>query len=162
MMKFRLVANNSKAIHPELVLSEKVWRPVRSLMAIANQRILEKKGSKVVEFEELQDLDHNAGYGLDNDCASTLAEEMELLIDDPFTIVDYGMTVDITGGEEFLTYPVHMATEYFEEVGTGKFYASLQDENIIGKRVQSHLRAQKSEVLEVINFMKLSDGFQMP
>jgi hypothetical protein len=162
MIKICLVANKESALESELVMPERSWRPARSLMAIANQKHSERKGWPVVTFEELQDLDENLGHGLDEAACLLLANEMEALVDSPFELVDYGMTVDIEDGDMVYTYPTDMTTAYYEEIETGKFFSSLEDDDILGKRVRSWFRTTKAELQEVITFLKVCGGFAMP
>ena len=161
MIKMKLVAQNCESMQ-ELIINENEWRPIRSLMAIANRRYLEREGDPIVLFEELQDIDENINHGLDESACLLFAREMESLIDDPFTLVDYGMTVDIKDGKEIYTYPLNMCTAYFEDINTGQFYESFDDNEIVGKQVHSWLRATKTEMLNVIVFLKVCGGFTMP
>jgi hypothetical protein len=161
MLKIQLVAEN-KTVQPELTVAESVWRPARSLMAIANQKHLEKKGEPVVSWETMHDIDESIGCGLDGSACFLLASEMEELMGDPFSLVDYGMTVDIKDGDMVFTYPTEMATAYFKDVDSGEFIATLEEEGIVGKRVYSWFRAKQNEVQEIVDFMKNCGGFTMP
>lgn len=161
MLKVRLLAEN-KTPQEDLVLGENYWRPARSLMAIANQKYLEKNGQPVVPFGHLEDIDENLGHGLDATSCRLLAEEMEKVLGDPFGLVDYGMTVDIEDGNVFYTYPTDMCTGYFEGVDDKHFYASLEDDDIVGKRVRSWFRTPEETMKEVICFLKVCGGFSMP
>lgn len=160
MLKLRLVANNDTA--GELVLEEKHWRPARSLMAIANQKFAEKKGDPVVMFGELKDIDENIGHGLDDAACYILSREMKEVAEDPFGLVDYGMTVDIEDGEMVYTYPTDMCYAHFEDSKTGKYYTSLESNDIVGKQVRSWFRTPKAKMDEIIDFMSACGGFSMP
>lgn len=163
MMKFKLEAQNPTGPE-ELIVTERAWRPVRSLMAIANHSMIKSNGFAITEFEDLENLDVSVGNGLDAEICTKLAEEMERLLQDPFAIVDYGMTIDIKDGEEAYTYPTNMCTAYFEDVDTGDFYASLDDSDIVPNqtRIRSWFRATTEEMQEVIDFLKSCGGFMMP
>jgi hypothetical protein len=146
----------------ELTISEKEWRPIRSLIGIANRKYEEKNDCSIIGYDELRDLDENIGHGLDDSACICLAKEMEDILNDPFALVDYGMTIDIKNGKSFLTYPTKLCTSYFEDVETEKFYESLEDESIIGRRVQSFFRTSEPTLQNVISFFKKCGGFIMP
>jgi hypothetical protein len=163
MMQFRLVASAPAAdTQEDLVINERAWRPARSLMAIANQRYIERDGSPIVSFEELEDVDQNTGYGIPEAECRQLANMMEAILQDPFVMCDYGMTTDIEGGETAYTYPSDMCTAYLEDVETGAFYENLDVEGIVGRRVRSWFRISEEEMKGVIDFMKTCGGFVMP
>jgi len=164
MMKLKLVAiKPEKGTREDLIVDEKYWRPARSLMAIANQKIFERSGQLVEWVETLGDLDENTGCGIESDGNCTvLAEEMEELMKDPFAISDYGMSVDIDDGEVAYTYPNTMCTAYLEDADTGEFYESLESPGILGKRVRSWFRTPEDKMQEIIAFMKSCGGFRMP
>lgn len=163
MMKLRLVAKNpEKGTPEELIVDEKHWRPARSLMAIANQKVLERSGSPVEWFETMGDIDENTNYGIDDANCTMLAEEMEYLMKDPFSVSDYGLSVDINDGEVAYTYPNQMCTAYFEDVDTGDFYESLESPGILGKRVRSWFRTPEQKMQEITTFLRTCGGFSMP
>jgi len=163
MMKLRLVATQpEKGTPTELIVDERKWRPARSLMAIANQKVLERSGLPVEWFENLGDLDENTGHSIDDANCTMLAEEMEELMKDPFSVSDYGLSVDIDDGEVSYTYPNTMCTAYFEDVDTGEFYENLDSPGILGKRVRSWFRTSEEKMQEIVAFLRSSGGFSMP
>ena len=162
-MKLRLVATNPAPNTPaDLVINERAWRPARSLMAIANQKVIEQLGSPAVLFENLEDIDDCTNHGLQGEECRQLASMMEKVLDDPFAICDYGMTTDIVNGETAYTYPTDMCTAYFEDVENGDFFENLDAPNIVGRRVRSWFRTTEPEMKGFINFLKTCDGFKMP
>lgn len=161
MMKVRLVPENKTKME-ELIVDEKSWRPARSLMAIANQKYLEQNGELITSFIELKDLDENIGHGLNDTQCKLLAAEMQKLLGDPFGLVDYGMTVDIVNGNTFYTYPTDMCTGYVEDVIIGSLFVSLDEDDIVGKRVRSWFRTSEAQMKEIIEFLQVSGGFTMP
>ena len=163
MMKLRLVANQPEPGTPEdLVVNERNWRPARSLMAIANQKVLERSGLPVEWFDTMGDLDENVNRSIDDENCTMLAEEMEELMKDPFSVVDYGLSVDINDGEVAYTYPNQMCTAYFEDVDTGDFYENLDSPGILGKRVRSWFRTPEKELQKITAFLRSCGGFSMP
>jgi len=163
MTQLRLVADhpapNSKE---DLIVNEQAWRPIRSLMAIANQKFVERDGSPLVRFDCLEDIDDNTNHGIDGDACYQMAEMMSNVLEDPFAICDYGMTVDISDGETTYTYPTNMCTAYFEDVENGKFFESLDSPGIVGRRVRSWFKTTEPEMQLVINFLRSCGGFKMP
>ena len=91
------------------------WRPVRSVMAIANQRQFEKTGSLPVPYDFMENLDGNYGYKIDDpDTCERLGAEMIDLISTPEILEDYGMTVLSQDGSFVFTYPLSACTSAFE------------------------------------------------
>ena len=161
---FTLVAlRPSSNISKRLEIIERKWRPARSIMAIANKKVYDDIGLYPIQFESMVDLDDNASYGITNPKACrALAKAIRTLLSDPFAIVDYGMTMDIDNGVSVYTYPTNMCTAYFEDVDSGELYETLNEPNIIGKRVRSWFRISEDEMSEVTKFIEESHGFHMP
>jgi len=91
------------------------WRPIRSVMAIANQRCYEKTGSLPVPYESMESLDGNYGYRIDDpNICIRLGEEMIALAHNPEVLEEYGMSVRIEDGSFVYTYPVDACTGCFE------------------------------------------------
>lgn len=163
MMKRELVATNpAPNTKSELVITDKAWRPARSILAIANQKFAERDGSPLVPFEALEDIDDNVNAGLDESECRQLAEKTEELLGDPFALCEYGMTIDIVEGNAFYTYPTTMCTAYFEDVENEQFYSNLDEPGIVGRQVRSWFRLSEKEIKELINFMKSCGGFRIP
>jgi hypothetical protein len=163
MLKIRLVANNPDEGTPkELEIEEREWRPARSLMAIANQKVKEREGRPVIWFDSLENIDENVGGGIqDDDLCIALAKEMKELMSDPFEISDYGMSVDLDNGVAIYTYPVEMCTAFFEDED-GKFYETLESPGIVGKRVKSWFRTDENQMNKIVDFLLSCGGFSMP
>ena len=128
------------------------------------QKITERIGrlGESTEAYKFEDIDENINHGLDDAACYLLAKEIKEVIKDPFGLVDYGMTVDIDDGDVVFTYPVDMCTAYFEEPDTGKFFSSLENPDIVGKRVRSWFRTTEEQLKEITNFLENCGGFTMP
>lgn len=142
-------------------ISEWIWRPIRSLMAIANHRLGETYGSLPVPYDAMEDLDSNYGYGIsDPEVCRQLAREMINLVNTPGSIDQYGMTVDMEDGEFVFTYPVHMCTSAIEHRETKEIISDISKHK--PEELRSFFRADEPSVLQFVEFLKTCDGFGMP
>ena len=108
-MNFYIQSKNTDINSMEI--TEWIWRPIRSFMAIANHRLGEKNGSLPVPYDYMENFDHNVGDRLSSpEACRYLAKEMIELINSPGSLDQYGMTVDLEDGEFVYTYPIHLCT----------------------------------------------------
>jgi hypothetical protein len=162
-MKFQLVASKpTSSKYEEIYVTEWAWRPICSMLAIANYLDFESKGMYIIHPDKFREIDDSMGEGINNDNAcKMLGEKMKLLSSDPAIIESYGMTVDLIDGEFVFTYPPALCTSAMQH---------KESKNIINSEVKesqydsvcSMLRATEKDVSEVIDFLMNCGGFLIP
>jgi len=161
-MNFTLVAlNPEKGSTKAIEITEWLWRPVRSIMAIANHLLGEKYGGLPVEYDLMEDLDYNAGdYIQEGDICKQLAQEMKNLANDPSILEEYGMAVEMEDGAFVFTYPVDMCVSAIEHRGTGEVISNPED--FKKEQLRSCFRVKEKDLRGIINFFDTCGGFGMP
>lgn len=143
-------------------ISERAWRPLRSLIAIAIKRYEERHPDQmIILFNLTARFDYHNYYELRDELCRGLAGLLKEIISDPFTIVDYGMTIDIQNGISYYTYPSTMCTAYLEDVETQKFYRTLYSPGVLGKTVRSWFKVSEEELERFIDFLLHCGGIQI-
>lgn len=158
-MNFYIQSENTDINSMEI--TEWLWRPIRSFMAIANHRLGEKNGSLPVEYHRMEDYDYNAGFGIrDPEVCRHLAKEMIELINSPGSLDQYGMTVDLEDGEFVYTYPIHLCTSCIEHRETKEVVSDISKYK--PDELRSCFRVKESSLLQFVEFLKTCGGFGMP
>jgi len=107
---------DSKHACKEIELSEWRWRPIRSILAIANHRIYLKTGKLPVKYSDIRNLDGNWGFRIEDPAAcEALGKEMLFLSESIDILTEYGMNVDIKNGEYIYSYPLYSCTACLEQ-----------------------------------------------
>jgi hypothetical protein len=162
-MKFQLVASKPTSDkYKEIYVTEWAWRPICSMLAIANFLNIADTGLYIVHPDKFREIDDSMGEGInDNEACVALGEKLKLLSSDPSIIEDYGMTVDLIDGEFVFTYPPALCTSAMQH---------KESKNLINSAVKEHqydtvcsmLRATEKDVSEVMDFLLNCGGFLIP
>ncbi|TRZ48381.1 MAG: hypothetical protein D4S01_10400 [Dehalococcoidia bacterium] len=162
-MNFQLVASKPTADkYKEIYVTEWAWRPIRSMLAIANHLNKQAGSELIVHPDKFRELDEVMGEGLNHSEACVLlGGRLKELMSDPSIVESYGMTVDLLDGEFVFTYPPQLCTSAMQH---------KESKNIINTNVKAHeydtvhsmLRASEKEISEVIDFLINCGGFLMP
>ena len=162
-MNFQFVALKPKATkYKEIYITEWAWRPIRSMLAIANQLHHDENGQFIVHPEKMREIDDAMGKGIEEPkSCELLGKKMKLLSSDPFIIGSYGMTIDSLDGEWIFTYPPALCTSAMMHKASRSIINSDVEEDQYDT-VCSLLMASEKEVSEFTDFLMNCGGFLMP
>ena len=107
--------SDSKHACIEIELTEWRWRPIRSILAIANHRIYEKTGKLPISYNDIRNLDGNWGFKIEDPAVcEALGKEILFLSESVDILSEYGINVDIKNGEYIYSYPLYSCTACLE------------------------------------------------
>jgi len=162
MMKVSLDAlDPEEGTDASISITEWLWRPVCSIMAIANHRQFEKTGSLPFRYDFFEDIDCNCGYYTEyiSSC-KRISEEMIFLARSPEVLEEYGMTVELEDGEFIYTYPISMCTSAIEDRETEKIVVTPGDHK--KDNLRNVFRIKEKDLVSISKFIGSCGGFNMP
>jgi len=142
-------------------ISEWRWRPARTILAIANQRIFEKTGILLIPYQDIPYLNFNYGYEIKNpEACSQIGENMLGLSQSMDVLTDYGMSVEIQNGQYIYSYPLVSCTSSLE---LKKGETMVDDKNDYKEEdLRSCHWIPEDSLISIAKFIKDSGGIRMP
>jgi len=151
----------SKHTYSEIGLSEWRWRPIRSILAIANHRIYERSENLPIPYNDIRKLDDNRGFKFEDPIAcEALGIEMLFLSQSMDILTEYGMQVDIKNGEYQYSYPIYSCTACLEEKETKEVI--VEDDDYNEDDVRSCFWVSEEILTTVSEIIRDSGGIYLP
>jgi hypothetical protein len=142
-------------------LSEWSWRPVCSIMAVANETIRKRTGNLLLRRDMTEDFEGQHGYAImETDIVNQIADEMLRLADTPEELESYGVRVEVQNGNFIYTYPTESCTASFEKKSDGELILDPKDYE--DDEIRSCFWVSEKQLKETIQFFKTSGGFGLP
>jgi len=143
-----------------VTIKEWRWRPIRSILAIANHRIYQKTGRLPLLYRDVRKLDDNSGFKIeDPDICEALGKEMLALKDNPIALADHGISVEIEKGEYIYSYPVYSCTACLERKDDQEYIT--KDDDYTEDNVRSCFWTPEDCFVIVSEFIRDSGGISL-
>ena len=127
--------SESKHTYKEIELPEWKWRPIRSILAIANHRIYKRTGRLPIEYSDIRKLDGNYGFKIEDPAVcEAIGKEMLFLSQSMDILSDYGISMDVENGEYIYSYPIYSCTACLEQRDTREYLMKEDEPDEINTR----------------------------